>query len=111
MSANATSILSPKRGRGVRVYPWVVLGILWLTLPGRRRAARRTRAGASDWRAAHLWLTFAAFLCFEFVLCGLIGWLPTYLVSYRGPHEVGTWLGFIGPRGRLHRCRRANGTA
>jgi sugar phosphate permease len=31
-----------------------------------------------------IWLTFAAFFFFGFVLYGLMSWLPTWLISYRG---------------------------
>jgi MFS family permease len=36
-----------------------------------------------NWLVPHIWLTFAAFF-FGFVLYGLMGWLPTYLIKYRG---------------------------
>jgi len=41
-------------------------------------------AAARRWWVPHIWLTFAAFLFFGFVLYGLMGWLPTYLITYRG---------------------------
>ncbi|MEV5967150.1 MFS transporter [Kribbella sp. NPDC051952] len=37
-----------------------------------------------NWLVPHIWLTFAAFFFFGFVLYGLMGWLPTYLIRYRG---------------------------
>ncbi len=47
------------------------------TAPPAAAAARR------NWRVPHIWLTFAAFFFFGFVLYGLMSWLPTYLISYR----------------------------
>jgi sugar phosphate permease len=44
------------------------------------RAARQPR----QWWVPHIWLAFAAFFCFGFVLYGLMTWLPTYLLTYRG---------------------------
>jgi sugar phosphate permease len=41
-------------------------------------------AARRSWRVPHIWLTFAAFFFFGFVLYGLMGWLPTYLLTYRG---------------------------
>jgi sugar phosphate permease len=41
-------------------------------------------ASRRSWRVPHIWLTFAAFFFFGFVLYGLMGWLPTYLLTYRG---------------------------
>jgi sugar phosphate permease len=74
-----------------------VLVVLWFLRdsPGHRdlvtpragaggEAHRTERRGARRWWIPHIWLTFAAFLFFGFVLYGLLGWLPTYLVSYRG---------------------------
>ncbi|HEY0811781.1 MAG TPA: MFS transporter [Pseudonocardia sp.] len=40
-------------------------------------------AALRSWRVPHIWLTFAAFFFFGFVLYGLLGWLPTYLLTYR----------------------------
>jgi len=37
-----------------------------------------------QWWVPHIWLTFLSFLFFGFVLYGLMGWLPTYLIKYRG---------------------------
>lgn len=37
-----------------------------------------------QWWVPHIWLTFAAFFFFGFVLYGLMTWLPTYLLTYRG---------------------------
>jgi MFS family permease len=37
-----------------------------------------------EWWVPHIWLTFGAFFFFGFVLYGLMGWLPTYLIEYRG---------------------------
>lgn len=48
--------------------------------PARATAAARARR---DWRVPHIWLTFAAFFCFGFVLYGLLSWLPTYMLTYR----------------------------
>jgi sugar phosphate permease len=48
------------------------------TAPPPATAARRT------WWVPHIWLTFAAFFFFGFVLYGLMSWLPTYLLKYRG---------------------------
>jgi sugar phosphate permease len=42
------------------------------------------RAGRRSWWVPHIWLTFAAFFFFGFVLYGLMSWLPTYLITYRG---------------------------
>ena len=40
--------------------------------------------GRRRWWVPHIWLTFAAFFFFGFVLYGLMSWLPTYLITYRG---------------------------
>ncbi|SFW67398.1 MFS transporter [Amycolatopsis australiensis] len=77
-------------------YATLVPGVLCVVLvlavmrdaPGRRNlvtrpapeAARRPRR----WWVPHIWLTFGAFFCFGFVLYGLMNWLPTYLLTYRG---------------------------
>lgn len=45
-----------------------------------------------SWRVPHIWLTFAAFFFFGFVLYGLMGWLPTYLLTYRGLGLAGAGL-------------------
>ncbi|TDO66507.1 MFS transporter [Kribbella sp. VKM Ac-2571] len=46
--------------------------------PASRPAQKR------NWLVPHIWLTFAAFFFFGFVLYGLMSWLPTYLIKYRG---------------------------
>jgi sugar phosphate permease len=48
------------------------------------RTAPRPAAARRNWRVPHIWLTFAAFFFFGFVLYGLMSWLPTWLISYRG---------------------------
>jgi sugar phosphate permease len=79
----------------------LVLRFLWDSPPSRDLTAPRPAAlsdtladvagtpggpehGRSRWWVPHVWLTFGAFLFFGFVLYGLMSWLPTYLVSYRG---------------------------
>jgi sugar phosphate permease len=73
------------------VVPGVLVALLALVLlrdtPERRdatapQAARRT-ATHRAWWVPHVWLTFGAFLFYGFVLYGLMGWLPTYLITYR----------------------------
>ncbi len=49
-------------------------------------------AARRSWRVPHIWLTFAAFFFFGFVLYGLMGWLPTYLLTYRGLGLAGAGL-------------------
>jgi MFS family permease len=44
----------------------------------------KVKVDKRQWRAPHIWLTFLAFLFFGFALYGLMGWLPTYLITYRG---------------------------
>jgi MFS family permease len=46
--------------------------------PSRHLAQKR------NWLLPHIWLTFGAFFFFGFVLYGLMSWLPTYLIKYRG---------------------------
>lgn len=67
-----------------------------------------------QWRVPHIWLTFTAFLFYGFVLYGLMGWLPTYLLSYRHLpiNQVG-WLstspylaGAVGLLGGAWLCQR-----
>jgi sugar phosphate permease len=48
------------------------------------RAVPPPAAARRNWRVPHIWLTFAAFFFFGFVLYGLMSWLPTWLISYRG---------------------------
>ncbi|HEV7648616.1 MAG TPA: MFS transporter [Actinophytocola sp.] len=48
------------------------------------REARPTVREPRRWRVPHIWFTFLAFYCFGFVLYGLMTWLPTYLLTYRG---------------------------
>ncbi|WP_329000213.1 MFS transporter [Kribbella sp. NBC_00709] len=73
--------------------PGVVIVVLALWLlrdtPTRRDAPERG-APSTTIRTArtykvpgHVLLAFAAFFCFGFVLYGLMGWLPTYLLTYR----------------------------
>lgn len=44
----------------------------------------RPNSGRRSWWVPHIFLTFAAFFFFGFVLYGLMSWLPTYLITYRG---------------------------
>lgn len=68
----------------------VVLALLLLRdTPTRRDATERTLPLARgpvvkrQWWVPHIWLTFVAFFFYGFVLYGLMGWLPTYLIRYR----------------------------
>src|SRR3954470_12223065 len=48
------------------------------------RTSPPTAIARRTWRVPHIWLTFAAFFFFGFVLYGLMSWLATYLITYRG---------------------------
>jgi len=67
-----------------------VLLVVWLLRDSPKRKNLTTPPPAvqarvrRNWRAPHIWYTFGAFFFFGFVLYGLIGWLPTYLIRYRG---------------------------
>ncbi|MFC4950685.1 MFS transporter [Pseudonocardia sp. GCM10023141] len=69
----------------------VLLVLRWLrdspqhaNLTERALVANAGPAPRRQWWVPHIWLTFAAFFFFGFVLYGLMGWLPTYLITYRG---------------------------
>ncbi|MFB9691183.1 MFS transporter [Amycolatopsis plumensis] len=67
----------------------VVVVVLFLRdAPGHKNLVVRPEPAAvrerRNWWLPHIWLTFAAFFCFGFVLYGLMTWLPTYLLTYRG---------------------------
>ncbi|SHJ90983.1 Sugar phosphate permease [Pseudonocardia thermophila] len=49
-----------------------------------RTAPPPPSTGRRSWWVPHIYLTFAAFFFFGFVLYGLMSWLPTYLITYRG---------------------------
>lgn len=49
-----------------------------------RRSPAAPAGRRRDWRVPHIWMTFAAFFFFGFTLYGLMGWVPTYLIQYRG---------------------------
>jgi MFS family permease len=57
-----------------------------------RTAPPPAAAQRRSWRVPHIWLTFAAFFFFGFVLYGLMGWLPTYLITYRGMQLSGAGM-------------------
>jgi sugar phosphate permease len=77
----------------ITAVPGIVVVVLALVLlrdtPTRRDAPEATahRSGPAGerrtWWVPHVYLAFAAFFFYGFVLYGLMGWLPTFLITYR----------------------------